>query len=232
MLAYEYIILQIGQLRKGGKMSFLKGKKSKENVIINPKNETKKKIQPTFKIVKIGKQVWMAENLNVDHYRNGHLIPQVQDEWDTLHTGAWCYYKNDPATGKEYGKLYNWYAVNDPRGLSPAGWHIPTIKEWQTLLDYLGGFSIAGDKMKERVTSHWDSPNTGATNESGFSALLGGYRYYNGLFSYMGDVAGFWSSSRSGIRTAWSLDLSYNYSAVYRYYCRWRYGFSVRCVRD
>lgn len=129
-----------------------------------------------YKIVKIGNQVWMAENLNTSHYLNGDSIPQVQDkaEWVALTTGAWCYYQNDAENGKTYGKLYNWYAVNDPRGLAPEGWHIPTDAEWIALIDYLGGTNVAGGKMKQIGTVHWISPNLGATNESGFSALPGG----------------------------------------------------------
>ncbi len=131
--------------------------------------------------VTIGTQVWMTRNLDVDHYRNGDPIPEVKSAslWKSLTTGAWCYFKNDKDSGVTYGKLYNWYAVNDPRGLAPVGWHIPSDAEWSTLSAYLGGDSIAGGKLKESGTSHWNIPNTGATNVSGFSALPGGW-----LFSY------------------------------------------------
>ena len=117
----------------------------------------------------------MAENLNVEYYRNGDIIPQVQDEheWASLKTGAWCYYENDPANGKKYGKLYNWYAVNDTRGLVPEGWHIPSYSEWRELIEYLGEDS-AGTKMKS--TSGWFENGNG-TNSSGFGALGAGYRY-------------------------------------------------------
>jgi uncharacterized protein (TIGR02145 family) len=102
----------------------------------------------------------MQSNLNVSHYRNGDVIPQVTDPtaWSSLTTGAWCYYNNDTANGTVYGKLYNWYAVNDPRGLSPQGWHVPTDAEWTNLTSCLGGESLAGGKMK--ATTLWDSPNT------------------------------------------------------------------------
>ena len=100
--------------------------------------------------VTIGSQVWTSSNLNVEIYRNGDVIPQVKDEkaWKELTTGAWCYYNNDPSNGTKYGKLYNWYAVNDPRGLAPKGYHIPTDAEWSTLIDYLGGEDLAVSKMK------------------------------------------------------------------------------------
>jgi uncharacterized protein (TIGR02145 family) len=111
--------------------------------------------------VTICNQVWMLKNLVVTTYRDGTPIPEVTDptEWDLLTTGAWCYYNNDPANGTVYGKLYNWYAVTDPRGLPPNGWHIPTDEEWVTLETCLGGVSVAGGKMKEMGTAHWLSPN-------------------------------------------------------------------------
>jgi uncharacterized protein (TIGR02145 family) len=193
----------------------------------------------TFKIgeyraVKIGDQIWMTENLNVDHYRNGDPIPEVQDldEWVNLKTGAWCYYDNDPDNGEIYGKLYNWYAVNDPRGLAPEGWHIPTDKEWQILIDYLGGEDVAGDKMKENGTKHWDARNEGATNESGFTALPGGYRYGNGNFARMGDNAYFWSSTEYGSYNGRFRYLMSGRSLVDRYHYDWDGGMSVRCIRD
>ena len=150
----------------------------------------------TYKTVKIGKQIWMAENLNVSHYRNGDIIPEVKnpDEWSKLTTGAWCYYENDSENGKTYGKLYNWFAVNDPRGLAPEGWHIPTDAEWTHLTEYLGGkeiektyqgiyyWEIADVGGKLKATTLWKSPNEGATNSSGFTAFPGGYRYDDGDF--------------------------------------------------
>ena len=112
--------------------------------------------------IKIGNQVWATTNLNVTTYSNGDPIPEVKDpsEWKTLTTGAWCYYNNDPANGTKYGKLYNWYAVHDPRGLAPAGFHIPSDAEWTTLITYLGGESVAGGKLKQAGMYNWISPNT------------------------------------------------------------------------
>ena len=189
--------------------------------------------------VQICSQVWMNRNLDVDHYRNGDSIPQVTDsnEWVNLKTGAWCYYTNDPAMGSIYGKLYNWYAVNDPRGLAPIGWHIPSDTEWTELENCLGGVSIAGGKLKTTGTKEsgnglWNSPNTGATNESGFSALPGGWRTdSSGAFSSLGYYGSWWTSTEINFREAWHRHITSSSAIVIRdrYY---KDGFSVRCVKD
>jgi len=147
-----------------------------------------------FSVV-IGTQEWMIRNLDVTTYRNGDPIPQVtnQTQWDTTHTGAWCYYNNDPANGPIYGKLYNWYAVKDPRGLAPAGWHIPSDGEVTILRNYLGGINVAGGTMKDTGTVYWNSPNIGANNTSGFTALPGGLRYYQ--FYGIGTTGQWWTST-------------------------------------
>jgi uncharacterized protein (TIGR02145 family) len=134
--------------------------------------------------VTICDQTWMLKNLDIDHYRNGDPIPEVTDpaEWASLTTGAWCYWFNDPGNGPVYGKLYNWYAVNDPRGLAPAGWHVPSKDEWDAIINCLGGDDVAGGKLKETGTAHWLEPNFGATNESGFTALGGNLRQNTGAF--------------------------------------------------
>jgi uncharacterized protein (TIGR02145 family) len=132
----------------------------------------------------------------------------------------------------KYGKLYNWYAVNDPRGLAPEGWHVPTDEEWTTLTTYLGNQIMAGGKMKETGISHWQSPNTGATNESGFSALPGGYRNFNGTFSNIGNFGNWWSSLEGSTSTAWYRNLDYGYSSILRYECSKATGSSVRCIKD
>ena len=143
--------------------------------------------------VQIGNQIWMTKNLNVSRYRNGDPIPQVTDpiQWNNLTTGAWCYYANNTANGKIYGKLYNWYAVNDPRGLAPIGWHVPSDTEWTILTSSLGGQFVAGGKMKS--TTLWNSPNAAATNSSGFFGLPGGYCYQG--FSFPSGNTGHWWSS-------------------------------------
>jgi uncharacterized protein (TIGR02145 family) len=186
--------------------------------------------------VTICNQVWTATNLDVTTYRNGDAIPQVTDPaaWATLTTGAWCYYNNDPSTGAVYGKLYNWYAVNDPRGLAPTGWHIPSYAEWTTLIDCLGGVAVAGGKVKEAGTAHWADPNTDASNISGFTGLPGGFRRFDGTFYSLGQWAYWWTTTEyllpgyywyidansfSGDLSPYSADLPGD-------------GFSVRCVKD
>ena len=181
--------------------------------------------------VTIGTQVWTSKNLNVSTYRNGDVIPQVQDQnaWANLTTGAWCYYDNDASNGTKYGKLYNCYAVNDPRGLAPNGYHIPTDAEWTKLTDYLGGQSEAGRKMKS--ISGWKNNGNG-TDSSGFSGLPGGLRGYDGTFSSIGYFGYWWSSTESDALYAWSRDLFCSYGYVDRDDNYKKNGFSVRCLRD
>ena len=191
--------------------------------------------------VRIGTQVWMTKNLNVSRYRNGDPIPQVtnQTQWDNLTTGAWCYYNNNPANGTIYGKLYNWYAVNDPRGLAPQGWHVPSDTEWTILTNFLGGLDMAGGKLKaigtlEGGTGLWGVPNVEGTNTSGFTGLPGGFRYYNGPISfYLISTAGYWwSSSEYEISNAWSRYVDTNTSYTFEEHYGKLTGFSVRCVKN
>jgi len=184
--------------------------------------------------IQIGTQKWMSKNLDVAFYRNGDPIPQVTEPaaWAALTTGAWCYYNNDPIQGAKYGKIYNWYAVNDPRGLAPQGWHIPSDAEWTTLGNTLGGNSIAGGKMKEAGTLNWASPNFGANNSSGFAGLPGGDRPYFGKFYDVGDIGIWWSSSEFSTYTAWYRVLNYSGVTIGRYDDYKVSGFSVRCLRD
>ncbi len=182
---------------------------------------------------KIGDQTWMLQNLKVTNYRNGDHISNVTDDgaWSSLSTGAYCEYDNDGGNVASYGLLYNWFAVDDSRNIAPEGWHVPTDAEWQTLVDYLGG-ATAGGKLKELGLTHWNSPNTGATNESGFSALPGGYRSYDGSFLDIGRYASFWSSTESNSSNAWDRFLYYGHSDVSRNFNYKSFGFSVRCVKD
>jgi uncharacterized protein (TIGR02145 family) len=184
--------------------------------------------------VVIGTQQWMRENLDVMTYRNGDVIPQVTDPtaWAGLTTGAWCWYSNSADNGAIYGKLYNWYAVNDPRGLAPQGWHIPTDAEWTTLGTLLGGDAAAGGKMKTTGTTRWTTPNTSATNESGFAGLPGGLRDVNGTFGGVGYGGYWWSATQNGSTLAWYRNLYYNDGYLDRRYSFKKYGFSVRCLRD
>jgi len=188
-----------------------------------------------YHTIKIGTQTWMVENLKVTRYRNGEPIPNITNNtsWTDLDTGASCDYLNMPSNSETYGKLYNWYAVNDSRKIAPAGWHVPTDAEWTILMDYLGSKSIAGAKLKETGTKHWTNPNTAATNESGFSALPGGDRgIINGTFYYLGSFGYWWSSTEISLKHAWYRGMSYNYGNVFRSSTNEQDGFSVRCVRD
>lgn len=195
----------------------------------------------TIATVTIGNQVWMQKNLNVDQYRNGDPIPQVTDpsQWANLTTGAWCYYDNDPANGAIYGKLYNWYAVNDPRGLAPEGFHVPTIDEWNILSNYLdpnpnieAGTNNAGSALKEIGVTHWASPNTGATNNSGFTALPGGF--FNEFGSSLLRNYGFWwSATEYSTNESWNVGLYYDYADLgLLLYNNKMTGISVRCIKD
>jgi len=198
-----------------------------------------------YQTIKIGDQWWMCENLKVTHYRNGDSIPNVTDggTWSGLSTGAYCDYNNDPANVAIYGRLYNWYAVNDSRNISPEGWHVPSDAELKQLEMYLGMSQAEADaigwrgtdeggKLKQTGTTHWQSPNTGATNESGFTALPGGYSSIDGAFNGLGIYAHYWSSTEGGSDYAWYRGLDYDYSQTHRYGNYKRNGFSVRCVKD
>ena len=195
--------------------------------------------------VKIGTQWWMAENLKVTRYRNGVSIPNVTSAatWSTRTTGAYCDYDNNSSNVTIYGRLYNLYAIHDDRILAPAGWHVPTDNEWKTLEKYLGMSQAQADgttwrgtneggKIKETGTLHWSSPNTGATNESGFTAIAGGYRAVDGVFCYLKDYAIFWTSTSYSAGKAWERTLHCGYSSISRVTNSKVYGFSVRCVKN
>ena len=194
-------------------------------------------------------QQWMTTNLAVTHYRNGDRIPQVRSKakWDTLTTGAWCWYNNDSATGAVYGRLYNWYAVNDARGLAPAGWHIASDSEWTVLTTFLGGDSIAGGKMKsggtfKDGTGLWRAPNTAANNSSGFTGLPGGWRLDDGSFHSSGDSTvgygiGLWWTATVNVNShsthsSWHRGLVFDAAFVRVHWDGQRDGCSVRCVKD
>jgi uncharacterized protein (TIGR02145 family) len=184
--------------------------------------------------VNIGSQTWMSKNLDVDHYRNGDSIPQVTDsnQWANLTTGAWCYYENQTDNGITYGKLYNWFAINDSRGLAPTGWHIPSEGEGVTLINYLGGPNFAGGKLKEAGTSHWATPNKSATNESGFTALPGGFRDITGNFSNIGNFVDFWFSTEDNVTFAKCFGLTSESGDIILHKRDKASGCAVRCVKD
>jgi len=188
----------------------------------------------TYKTVKIRTQEWMAENLYVSHFRNGDLIPEAKttEEWQKAANEGkpvWCYYNSDPANANKYGKLYNWFVFNDPRGLAPYGWHVPSTLEWAALTDYLGGEDAAGGKMK--ATNGWDDNGNG-TNESGFAGLPGGYRTNDGSFKYIGMFGYWWSSSESSITDAWYRVLNDGDGSINGGDDGKGDGLSVRCIKN
>jgi uncharacterized protein (TIGR02145 family) len=200
----------------------------------------------TYNTVLIGTQCWTKSNLKVSKYNDGTAIPLdasggstgfgAGETWSTRTAGAYCILDNEPSTGtnaSNLGFLYNWDAATDPKKICPAGWHVPSEEEWKILISYLGGSGIAGGKMKSTIG--WNAPNTGATNESGFSALPGGYRFTDGSFYDIRDHAFFWSATEIDYNLAWYRDL-YNFNGevnrfIYIYYSK-SVGASVRCIRD
>jgi uncharacterized protein (TIGR02145 family) len=185
--------------------------------------------------VTICNQVWMGINLSVSKFRDSSLIPQVTDPaiWASTTLPAWCWYNNDSANYWQYGRLYNWYAVNDSRNLAPAGWHIPSNAELTILNDCLGGNAVAGGKIKEAGTAHWNSPNTNATNSSGFTGQPGNARSVLGVFAFpFGNFGNWWSSTPYDADLVWyryctSTSGTFTNGATYK-----ANGFSVRCVKD
>jgi len=212
---------------------------------INLVSSQTKKSTTYLTSIKICNKFWTTSNLDVSNYSDGTPIPQVTDptEWANLTTGAWCYYDNNPAYNKTYGKLYNWYAVagifdlasaENPtlrKKLAPVGWHVPTENDWSYLINCLGGIN-SGYKMKEIGKKHWSEPNKGATNTSGFTGLPGGCRFNSGTFNFY-SYSGYW----------WSCSLLDTSNAFYHYLDTYQiasgslmsyksYGYSVRCIKD
>jgi uncharacterized protein (TIGR02145 family) len=188
-----------------------------------------------YGVVKIGNQWWMSENLKTTKYRNGDTIPEVTDttQWMNLYTGASCNYSNNADIGNLYGKLYNWYAVTDSSNIAPEGWHVPEDAEWQTMIDFLGGKEAAGGKMKETDTIFWQSPNIGATNESGFSGLPGGQRDCCNARCFNLNLEGVWWTSTIEQSSAAKIRiLDNNYKGISGGWTSQRAGCSVRCVKD
>ena len=187
-----------------------------------------------YKTINIGDQVWMAENLKTSHYSNGNLIPQLKSEekWSNFKKGAWCNYGNYNKNNEIYGKLYNWYAVDNPRNVCPTGWHVPSDNEWGKLIDYLGGEEFAGGKMKTKGSQYWNSPNINATNDCEFSGISGGSRDNDGKFGRIGIRGIWWSSSEYDADDANFLHLFYQSSFANRTTVNKQNGFSIRCIKD
>jgi uncharacterized protein (TIGR02145 family) len=186
-----------------------------------------------YKTIKIGEQVWMAENLRSTLFNDGKEIPMVTDptSWDNLTTPGCCWYNNDAANKDLYGALYNGYAIDSGK-LCPAGWHIPEKEEWQQLISFLGDTSSAGGKLKEPGTNHWHAPNTGADNSSGFTSMGAGVRYFEGSFASLMNYNSIWSATETGSDDKWFLGLFYGSASVTIDHRNKNYGFSVRCIKD
>ena len=193
-----------------------------------------------YKTVNIGTQVWMTENLKTTRYNDGTGIEQVKkyEDWKLLNTPAYCWYNNDSTNKEEYGALYNWFAVNTKK-LCPKGWHVPSDEEWKTLYAFLGEDGNAGLALKEAGLSHWRRPNAGANNSSGFRALPGGYRDYEGPFNLLRADGFWWTSSESNWYSsggpptmAFYRNLRYNDNDLFRSASPKTFGFCVRCVMD
>jgi uncharacterized protein (TIGR02145 family) len=184
--------------------------------------------------VTIGTQVWMGENLKTTKYNDGGQIPLVSDNtaWGNLTTPGYCWYNNVEATYKAtYGAMYNWHTVSTGN-LCPTGWHVPSDAEWTTLVTFLGGETVAGGKLKEKGTSHWNSPNAEATDEYGFKALPGGEHDYSGFFYEIGSSGFWWSATDNGSTEAWNMSLYSDHGGMNRRSYMMKHGFSVRCLKD
>lgn len=217
--------IDVCYIAKGNEVS--EGCEQEEDTFTDPRDGN------IYKIIKIGEQTWFAENL-----RYGKDIPQISSKeiWNSINNNGnpldqpgWAYYNNDESNDPTYGKLYNWSAVNK-QVLCPSGWHIPSTDEWEVLINFLGGPNVAGGKMK--TTTGWITPNIGATNESGFSVMPGGYRHPDGTFNDLGSTANFWSSTEDFSYSAWLRNLGRADTKVYKYGYGKAGGLSCRCLKD
>jgi uncharacterized protein (TIGR02145 family) len=196
----------------------------------------------TYSSIVLGNgQEWMAENLKTTVYANGDPIPNVTDslQWLTTTSGAWAYYDDNSAFNNPYGKLYNFYTVIDSRNVCPSGWHVPSQVEWETLVNYLGGTSLAGGALKETSTSYWFSPNTGATNSIGFNAVGGGIKIFNGIggdqwgCQFKNDYGHMWSSTPAlNVTQGMAIYPKYDNSNAPISGTEKNNGFSVRCLKN
>lgn len=188
-----------------------------------------------YSVVTIGTQCWLGENLKVTHFRDGSLIPEVTDDetWKLLNTPSMASYNNDNSNDATYGKLYNWFAIGDSRGICPEGFHVPHNNEWTVLTKYLDPENDnAAGRLKEAGTEHWLTPNTGANNSSGFTGLPGGMRFREGQFDFLGQNGLFWSTREDDDFEAYFLTLTYDSPVSHQTVMFKQAGFSCRCVKD
>ena len=193
-----------------------------------------------YNTVLIGSQCWLGKNLKTTKFSDGSDIPQVTDNtvWDTLTMPGFGWYDNNQSNKEPYGGLYNWYAVdiasNGGKNICPEGWHVPSDEEWTALTDFLGGTGAAGGKLKEVGTAHWNDPNSAATNETGYSALPGGYRESTGNYVRMGYLGRWWTTDihPSFPFSSYYRAMSNSSASVSEHFMTQKYGFSVRCLKD
>lgn len=188
----------------------------------------------TYSSIIIGNQEWMVENLMTTKYNDGSAIINITEStlWSSTNEGAYCWYSNDPLFKSEYGALYNWNVIKSNK-ICPEGWHVPTIEDWQILINFLGDEMTAGGKLKENSTNFWNSPNTDATNTSGFTALPGGERYYHyGNFNNIGESGYWWSSTESGYEAYYTSLYFASSEITTQMTTDKRNGFSIRCIKD
>ncbi len=189
--------------------------------------------QDAVKVVTVGKQIWTVENLNTSTFRNGDSIPQALSDSDWAkaarnHKPAWCYYMGNPVNGKIYGRLYNWYAVNDKRGLAPKGWHVPTDMEWNKLVEFLGGYKTADIKLKSKVS--WDGDGNG-DNSTGFAGIPSGQRIVRLGFMGLGNIACFWAANKKDNDEAYYFPLTKHGDTANPSYSK-SAGFAVRLIKN
>jgi uncharacterized protein (TIGR02145 family) len=194
---------------------------------------TKDQEGKSFRTTNLGNHEWMAENLNVNHFRNGDSIPESKTSEEWIKSGkegkpSWCIIENNPENGKKFGKLYNWFAVNDPRGLAPRGWHVASDAEWEQLINYLGGGVMAA--LTIRTTGLEENVNNG--NRNSFSGLPGGCRNNYGVFYGVDSFGYWWASTELNTSSAWSRLLNYVRCDINSLIFNKFYGLSVRCIRD
>ena len=215
-------------------------KKNTDNLLVQGSTGIIKDIEGNvYKTIKIGNQWWMTENLRTTKYRSGKAIPNVTSNtaWMALTTPAYCSYNNDFNTYGIHGLHYNWYVINSMsngnENIAPEGWHVPSNDEFVTLSDFLGGLTVAGGKLKESGINNWSSPNTGATNSSGFTALPHGVRYHvDGTFGLLNTFVHWWSTTPNGDTKAWNICLINEDAEVHNIASDKRLGFSIICVKD
>ncbi len=214
---------------------------ARESAISNASGNSKNSLTRGVAVqetVTIGNQEWMATNLSVDVFRNGDPVPHAESDEEWLQAGenkqpAYCYYNNDPENEKRYGKLYNWYAVNDPRGLAPEGWRVASLDDWNQLIDFLGRDDNPAAKLKTK--EGWDDfqgVSGNGTDDYGFSAMPGCFRYDNCLFFVPDRFGIFWTTTEKGPAFAWQLSINFNRTDVSQHYRSKEHGFSVRCLKD